>query len=202
MRLNKRNKLVYGVGINDADYAVDKREISDGKKKSTWRCIYYTTWSDMLKRCYSERYQTKYPTYKGCGVCDEWLIFSNFKAWMETQDWEGKQLDKDLLKVGNKIYCPEWCIFVDRKINMFVVDRSGARGEHMIGASWRERDGKFVSYCNNPFTGKYEHLGLFIDELEAHLEWKRRKREHACALAETEYCNDPRLAEALRTRYL
>ena len=198
-KLRKRNRLVFGVGINDADYNVCEHYIVDGKDKIVWVCPFYQTWKSMLKRCYSEK---EYPTYKGCSVCDEWLIFSNFKRWMEQQDWQGKQLDKDLLIEGNKVYSPETCIFVDQVINKFVTDSGAARGEYMIGVYWRKHVGKFVSQCSNPFTCKREHLGYFTDELTAHLVWKARKHELACQLADSQYCTDPRLAEVLRTRYL
>ena len=194
--------LVYGVGINDADYNVYEYGYVNGKRVYVWRCPFYRTWKDMLKRCYSEKHHQRQPTYKDCSVCDEWLLFSNFKRWMEQQDWEGKQLDKDLLIEGNKVYSPDTCIFVDRKINTFVVDSGATRGNYMIGVSLDKRRNKFKAECSNPFTGKREHLGYFTDELEAHLAWKARKHELACQFADSEYCTDPRLAEALRTRYL
>ena len=197
-RIMTKNKKVCGVGINDADYNV--YEYVDDK--AVWRCPFYITWKSMLERCYSEKFQLRQPTYKGCSVCDAWLTFSNFKNWMETQDWQGKHLDKDILKAGNKVYCPEYCIFVDHKINSFVLDRGASRGDCMIGVNWDKDRGKFYSQCSNPTTGKSEYIGRYSDELEAHLAWKRRKHELACELAESEYCNDPRLAEALRTRYL
>ena len=202
MKLIKMNTLTYGVGINDADYNVYECTVVDGKRKIVWRCPFYRTWTDMLMRCYSEKFQSRNPTYKGCSVCKEWLTLSNFKEWMTSKDWEETQLDKDLLKEGNKIYSPEYCIFVDRKINNFVTDRGASRGDCMIGVHWHKRDEKFQSNCNNPFTGKREHLGYFTNELEAHLAWKKRKHELACMLAESEYCNDTRLAEALKTRYI
>ena len=83
MRLKRKSKLVSGVGINDADYEVQKYTVVSGKRKRIWICPYYITWTHMLQRCYSEKSQLKHPTYKGCTVCDEWLIFSNFKTWME-----------------------------------------------------------------------------------------------------------------------
>lgn len=105
----KQKKLIYGVGINDAGYAVMKREEAgyvDGKRKRklVWACPYFRAWSSMLSRCYSTKWHERYPTYKGCTVSKEWHTFSNFRAWMVTQDWEGKSLDKDLLIEGNKIY--------------------------------------------------------------------------------------------------
>ena len=115
MKMVKPKRLVYGVGINDADYVVQKWETigyvnGKQKQKLIWICPYYSAWKSMLKRCYSSKYQDKRPTYKGCSVSDEWLTFSVFKVWMEKQDWEGKQLDKDLLFEGNKIYSADTCV--------------------------------------------------------------------------------------------
>ena len=201
MKLRKRTRLVHGVGINDADYNVVEYAIVDGKRKQV-TCPIYRKWKDVLKRCYSEKFQSKHQTYEGCSACEEWFTLSKFKAWMETQDWEGKNLDKDLLKEGNKIYSPEYCIFVDAKINTFVTDCGASRGEYMIGVSWKKDRNKFQSNCRNPFTGKLEHLGYFTNELDSHLAWKKRKHELACMLAESDLVSDPRLAEVLRTKYL
>ena len=109
-------KLVLGVAINDADYSVTK--IVDGVKVP---CPYHTTWSNLVSRCYNEKLKLKYPTYQDCTICEEWLIFSNFKAWMEAQDWQGNYLDKDLLVKGNKIYSPDTCLFVSRYVNNILV---------------------------------------------------------------------------------
>ena len=111
----KVERLVYGVGINDADYVVQKFETIgyvSGKKKQkrVWRCPYYRVWTHMLERCYDVKRQERQPTYKDCSVSTEWLTFSVFKSWMEKQDFEGKQLDKDLLIEGNKIYSAETCV--------------------------------------------------------------------------------------------
>ena len=202
MQLRKRNRKIFGVGINDADYNVTKHVSVSGNHRVVWKCPIYGKWVNMLMRCYSDDYHKRNPTYKGCSVCDEWLIFSNFKTWMEQQDWEDKQLDKDLLKVGNRIYCPDYCVFVDRKINNFINGCDKPRSNYMIGAVSFKRDKKFKSECGNPFTGKREHLGVFDTELEAHLAWKARKHELACQLADSGYCRDDRVAQALRSRYL
>lgn len=188
-------KLVCGVGINDADYAVRPRV--NGKQVM---CPFYQVWGHMLQRCYSEKYQSRQPTYIGCYVCDEWLTFSNFKSWMMMQDWQGKQLDKDLLVNGNKVYSPENCVLVSGITNSFTTDRGAFRGEWPIGVSFHERNGKFEAHCNNPFTKKLEHLGCFSYPEQAHLAWKKRKHELACRLAELQ--TDERASNALRTRYL
>ena len=197
-------RLVYGVGINDADYVVKKKETIgyvDGKQKQKliWICPFYRTWSSMLGRCYSSKHQNKQPTYKGCSVSEEWLTFSNFKRWMEQQDFVGKQLDKDLLFEGNKVYSAETCVFVTKMVNTFITDRVNDRGEWLIGASWHKCTNKFVSYCSNLFTKKREYLGLFTSEQEAHNAWLKRKLELAHLLAAEQ--TDERVAKALIERY-
>ena len=150
-------------------------------------------------RCYSVKFQERDPTYKGCSVSEEWKRFSNFRAWMAEQDWEGKQLDKDLLIEGNKVYSEDTCVFVTSGVNSFTIDRGASRGEWLIGVSWHKATSKFMSRCSNPFTKKREHLGLFTSELEAHREWLKRKLELAKELAAIQ--PDTRVAEALVNRY-
>lgn len=197
-------KLVHGVGTNDADYVVKKFETIgyvDGKRKRklVWRCSYYRAWVDMLTRCYYKKWKERHPTYAGCTVSDDWHTFSNFKAWMETQDWQGKQLDKDLLFEGNKVYGAETCVFVSPMVNTFVNDSGAARGDWPIGVDWEKRSSKFRAKCSNPFTKKVEYLGLFACEQEAHEAWRKRKLELAHELAAIQA--DHRVAEALISRY-
>lgn len=197
-------KLVYGVGINDADYVVVKRETigyvnGKRKQKQVWMCQYYQTWVDMLKRCYSAKLHERYPTYIGCTVSDDWLTFSNFKNWMEEQDWEGKQLDKDLIVEGNKVYSAETCVFVTEATNNFITDRSNARGDWLIGVCWNKEKAKFQALCSNPFTKKREHLGYFDCEQQAHQTWRKRKLELAHELAAIQ--TDERISKALIDRY-
>ena len=200
----KAKKLVFGVGVNDSNYVVEERETIgyvDGKQKQKliWRCPYYQAWQSMLKRCYSIKYKDKNPTYKGCSVAEEWKTFSNFKAWMEKQNFKGNQLDKDLLFEGNKVYSPETCVFVTRMVNTFTIDRVNDRGEWLIGVNWNKGTNKFRSQCSNPFTKKREFLGYFTCEQEAHEAWLTRKLELAYELSAIQ--EDSRVAEALIDRY-
>jgi len=187
-------KLVYGVGINDADYTVKPK--INGKLV---RCPYYQRWADVLKRCYSEKYLKMHPTYIGCETSEEWKIFSKFKAWMEEQDWEGKQLDKDILILGNKLYSVNTCVFVTQNVNSFLTDSAAIRGIYMLGVSWHKAGEKFQAQLRDG-EGKNIYLGLFDTELEAHLAWKACKHKLACKLADEQ--SDPRIAEALRSRFV
>ena len=118
---------------------------------------------------------------------------------MESQDFGGMQLDKDILFEGNKVYSAETCVFVTKAVNMFTTDSGASRGEWLIGVCWDKREGKFRSRCSNPFTKKREHLGLFVSELEAHQAWLKRKLELATLLAAEQ--TDGRVAKALIERY-
>lgn len=192
--------LIHGVGINDADYVVARFEpigdVKEGqKRKLAWRCPFYNRWKTMLKRCYDSNYHSERPSYVGCTVCEEWLTFSNFKRWMEQQDWEGKQLDKDMLVKGNKVYSPETCLFISGSINSFTTESAKSRGLWPLGVSLYKDGISYVAACNNPFTKKNEKLGLYSDPEKAHQAWLKRKREHVISYVSAE--TDRRLAKAL-----
>jgi hypothetical protein len=126
---------------------------------------------------------------------------SNFIKWVDSQpnrDWKNCQLDKDLLLKGNKIYSPETCVFIDRNINNFLIDRKNFRGKYLLGVSYH--NGRYRSRCNNPFTGSEMFIGNFDTEMEAHLAWKSQKHEFACMLADSQ--KDPRVVNALCNFYI
>lgn len=189
-------KLVRGFGINDADYVVQIKETvgysAEGKRiqKHTWVCPFYARWSHMINRCYGVR--SKNPSYKGCTVCEEWRYFSKFRAWMEPQNWEGKELDKDLICPGNKVYAPELCTFVSKEINAFLTDRRNHRGDYKIGVA--KYHNKYRAYISNQKGGML-YLGLYGTEDEAFNAWLTEKLKRANLLASKE--TNPVVAEAL-----
>jgi hypothetical protein len=189
--MGRKRQLVYGVGINDADYVTRPR--INGRRVI---CPFYGKWMNMLARCYNPKYQAKQPTYIGCTVAEDWLTFSSFKAWMEKQDWEGKHLDKDLLEDGNKVYSPENCIFVSRAINNLLTDSAGKRGVYPQGVSISKCSGKYAAQCK--VNGRVKHLGYFNTIAEAETTYLTFK---AGVLIDTahgqEAMNDHRLHTAL-----
>lgn len=140
-------KLVCGVAINDSDYV-------------TSNCPYYKRWLNMIRRCYSGKEH-----YENCEVCDEWLVFSNFKYWMENQDWEGKELDKDILFPGNATYSPDACVFVSKLLNRVLINPDSS-SDTLPGVSYHLRDGIYYSKIRK--YGKIVSLGSFKTEKEAH----------------------------------
>lgn len=158
-----KRKPIFSIGINDACYPIEN-------------CPYYSRWHSMLRRCYSKRYQERKPTYLGCTVCEEWLIFSNFKSWMEQQDWKGKQLDKDLLVKGNKIYSPSLCIFVSGKVNSYLAIHSKNKDELPLGVTENKRtQGRSFYAQGSNGSGEKLHLGTFKNPIDAHFCWMKNK---------------------------
>lgn len=184
--LSQRNPLC-GVGINDAAYVV--QPVVFGKKLV---CPIYARWSDMITRCYSTRFKNRNKTYKDCAVCDEWLTFSTFSGWMITQDWRGKELDKDVLVQGNKIYSPETCLFVSKEVNSLLIKNRSSRGDLMIGVCFDRSTGKYMAFSR--MAGKFKNLGRFDSELDAHNAYKEFKYY---LISEVASRQDEKIKEAL-----
>ena len=159
-----RKKLICGIGVNDLDSASRLK----GDHSPAYHC-----WNDMIRRCYGN--QNKLPTYVGCDVCDEWLMFSNFKEWYELNYVPGFHLDKDILFDGNKTYSPTTCVFVPVYINVLLVDRRNARGNLPLGvvfSNYLNRKGEIIiaykAYCRD---GNGKRLSKRFNRLEDAMTW-------------------------------
>ena len=174
------SKLVSGIGFNDRSRPAG----ADGKPVKE-----YQLWQDMLRRCFSEKLQTRYPTYKGCSVSDNFLNYSFFYDWCQKQtgfgkvDEKGKSwcLDKDLLFVDNKTYSESTCVFVPQEINKFFNDYGNDRGEYPLGVSFHKASGKVAARCS--VNGKLQHLGYFNTPEEAFAVYKPFKEDLCKQLA-------------------
>lgn len=175
-------KPVYGVGIND-------------NPPNTTKCQYYRIWSEMLRRCYSPKFQQRSPSYIGCTVDPRWHYFSAFKEWAIQQgDINGKSLDKDLIKPGNKVYSPETCLFVPQKINVFLTINKSIKGKYLVGVRKKSRNSNYTSYIT--FNDQYVHIGVFPTQEEAHRAYVKKKKE--IALFYKEETTDQKLKNALQ----
>lgn len=186
-----KRKLVYEVGISDAEYPV--APVVEGKQV---KCPFFVVWRKMLERCYCTKWKTKYLTYSGCTVCSDWLIFSNFKKWMQDQDWEGKELDKDLLIQGNKIYSADTCAFITCNLNNLFTLASGKRN-YPLGVSWHSKNLRFQACIS--LNSKHVYLGSFKTTKAAHKAWQVAKKDIVYDVAMAQV--DSRLKESLLLRY-
>lgn len=189
-KLRKRNKLVFGWGVNDADYVVDTI-LPNGLRS---QCPYYWAWIGMLKRVFDTKYHARHPTYIGASVCDEWKYFMNFRSWMMAQDWRDKQLDKDIIVPGNKHYSPETCAFVDGRINNLLLDSAARRGKYPIGVYYNKLHKKYRAAMR--MNGKSRHLGYYDTPEQASLVYRKEKSRYVRHIALTQV-DDPRVRAGL-----
>lgn len=164
-------KLVSGVGYNDRKYPAKV----NGKPTRE-----YNAWLAMLYRGCSARGKEKYPTYKDCKVCDEWLEFSNFYEWIINQPnyglWEkgGFHLDKDTLCKGNKEYSPQKCRLVPQEINKLFLAHNARRGECSQGVYFNKYKNRFQAQCKQ--NGITSYIGCYDTESQAYTAYKAYKK--------------------------
>lgn len=152
--------LVYGAGINNYNERVN---IGGRPIKS------YQIWQDILRRCYSEKYKNKNPTYMGTSMCKEWLLFSNFKKWFDANypDELARELDirfdidKDLLSENSKVYSPDTCVFLPKKVNVFLSNKKSNNTSGYTGVSWHKTNRSWRVRINEFGTNKNKYIGYF-----------------------------------------
>lgn len=167
----KKEKMFCGVGINDADY----KTILTVDKLVVWKCPFYMKWTKMMNRCYGTSTHKNQPKYIGCAVVEEWKRFSNFKKWMESQDWEGKDLDKDLLIEDNKVYGPETCVFIENNLNVFINTKSNS--SKYMGVCAKTLLGGSIKYYSMTGLPKTKQLGIYDNPMDAHIRWLEDRLE-------------------------
>ena len=169
---------VYGMGIVGLEKTKENRKLLKS----------YKTWHGMLRRCYDLKLQERYPTYKDCSVCNEWLYYKNFKEWYKENYYEIESqkmaLDKDILVKGNKVYSPNNCIFVPQGINSLFIKRQNDRGEYPIGVSWHKKSDKFEAKCSIFDLKTNKNLGLYNTPKEAFNIYKKTKEKNIKEVAD------------------
>lgn len=167
---NPYHPSVFGVGY----IGVGKHKVSEGRRDTDL----YGRWKAILQRCYSDKWQSKYPTYRGCTVSKEWLNFQTFADWATSQIGFGEhgwQIDKDFLVVGNKHYGPETCSIIPQRINKLMVGTDGRNGLPR-GVSWHSRYNSYGVVCRDG-SDRDVFLGRFKDISEAFLVYKNFKEK-------------------------
>jgi hypothetical protein len=154
--------MVYGQGIYDGDIVV----------RPTGGVMHpaYMKWMAMLGRCYCPVQQKRDPSYEGVTVCEEWKLFSNFYAWLQTWDnWDNLELDKDI--IGGRVYSPSTCLMISPELNKFLSYQK--KQGKLAGCYYEKSREKYKANIN--IDGKVKTLGRFETELDAHLCWLRAK---------------------------
>mgnify|MGYP003605390722 CR=1 FL=1 len=189
--INDRLKpTVFGVGVIGECLTVD----SCGNRLKE-----YQVWKGMLERCYSDKFQAKKPTYKGCIVSENFKYFPYFKEWCNKQigfDQVGWHLDKDILSKGNKVYSEDTCCFVPQEINSLLVRSNATRGKYPLGVSYLTRLGMFEASVS--LGGRNKRIGRFYNAQEAFYAYKEVKESYIKEVANKWKDRiDPRVYNAL-----
>jgi hypothetical protein len=162
-------RMIYGAGIDDFDGTT--------KKKG---CPFHRRWRNLIARVYSG----SEADYEDCEVCCDWLTFSKFRDWMASQDWDGKELDKDILHLGNLLYSPERCAFVDPRLNRLFRRYPNNKSGLPRGVS---KQARFVAL--EIVDGKRVEIGRFDDPISAHFAWVTARMNTLIEIASTQ--SDP-----------
>ena len=183
--------LVYGVGINDV-------MIPYFTKTRTYR-----TWSGVIRR--SDKRDPKWLTVPGkeyyvdCTLDPRWYKLSVFKEWIEKwDDFENKEVDKDILIPGNKVYGPDTCLMVRPIVNAWF--KPTFKGDLPRGVSWNStwKKGKSPNPYRaqiTPIGGKRTLLGYYATIEEASAVFEKARKEQIKVLIETE--TDPKVKNAM-----
>ena len=175
-----------GVGIFGDKYPAYYKG-DDGKSLPYYE---YTLWSNMLQRCYNNKFAEKRKSYEGCVTSENFKYYPYFKEWCNKQagfncvDDNGKpfSLDKDILVKGNKIYSENNCCFVPSEINAAFTKSNATRGEYPVGVSWNKGLRSFVAQVNLN-SHRQTHLGYFKTAEEAFRAYKEAKESYIKDLA-------------------
>ena len=131
----------------------------------------YTKWSSMLRRCYSEWFNTNgknSQVYSNTIVCKEWHNYSNFEKWY-LENYPNKiegvvfNLDKDLLQDGvkNKVYSPDTCVFLPAKVNTFLCNNQNTNKTGRVGVNKVNNCNRYRAQIKDFEYNKKIHLGLY-----------------------------------------
>lgn len=180
--------LVNGIGINDRKYPMSVK----GKSLKV-----YTLWRNLLERCYSPKYQEKFPTYIGCQASENFKSYSYFYEWCQNQTGFGQEnyhLDKDLIFRGNKLYSEETCLFLPRDLNSLFISRKNGRGSLPIGVCAQGDKFQAEVHCGKSSL----YLGGFSTPEQAFYAYKQAKEARIKAQAQKWKAHiDPRAFAAL-----
>lgn len=153
------------------------RSRRNGKKT-----VEYQAWSNMINRCYNEKYHATRPKSVGCTVAEEWLSFQTFATWLTNHDYHnlGYFLDKDLLIPKNRLYSPDTCLLLPHEINTLIADSETGSKDLPMGV--QKYNDKYKAVLS--IDGKQKHLGCFEDIESAFATYAKMKEDNVKAVAE------------------
>lgn len=162
--------------------------------------LLYRKWNHMKTRCSNPTIWIKRPHYQGCTVDDRWKDdFQQFAHDYENMIGYGlpnRQLDKDILFNGNKIYGPDTCILVPQDINILFTSCKNVRGQYPIGVTYDKKPPHYKARLRK--HGARVFIGCYHTPEEAYEAYKHAKEAHIKDMANLyQHELDPRAYAAL-----
>jgi len=145
----------------------------------------YRLWCGVLARSSNVENNKVLPCYEDVVCGADFLKFVNFANWCDKQVGfrrKGYELDKDILKKGNRTYTADFCCFVPKYINTLTISTKANRGELPLGVS--EQDGGYTVKVCRPKIGEKRYVGFYKDYKEAFLKYKEVKESYIKVVAE------------------
>ncbi len=150
-------------------------DIATDKDLEVFQTHAYGKWKSLMNRVEHSQ------NYTDVQIAEEWLLFDNFKVWLDGQDYEdGWHLDKDLLSIDNLIYGPDTCIMIPPEVNL-AIKRPKIKNDGLP-------TGVCETFINNKkiykavFSGGI--IGYFDDVDSAFSEYLKYKSKEIIVLAE------------------
>ena len=190
---NPYSPRIFGVGYHGVGMHKSK---AGSSKEGFTRLPAYSTWCNMLSRCYDKNYIDPH-LYENSTVHEDWHCFQTFAEWYykELSDlkWNGKSyLDKDVLGDG-RIYSERFCCIVPPAINTIIAQQRV--GKYLTGV---------IKYSNGLYRvipGYACSNERFNDEKSAHMAFVEAKSERVKSLAnEYKEILRPHVYETLMTK--
>ena len=170
---------VCGVGINDCSCKTVRYERENGVWKRTGYYKAYSTWVNILGRCYIDN-----EYHNDVDVSEDWKKFSNFENWYIKNYEEGYEVDKDIL--GCSIYSSTTCLMIPKWLNNKL-----RKVRHTETGVWYDKTRhNYQAYCTN-FNGVRVSLGRFNSFDDAKLEWAKAKADFIDAVIENNNFKSP-----------
>ena len=143
--------------------ATDNHDASEtaGKAKAA-----YKVWRSMIMSCYMTG-DTEF-----C-VCDDWLVFSNYKKWYLDNKKPDHALDFSIIQ-KSKLYSPETCVFTPKYLLYCFPypSKETTKSGCLLGTSKVKNKERWLAVYVSKYK-RLKHLGTFDSELEAHHVWLR-----------------------------
>lgn len=159
----------------------------------------YSVWNGVRQRCYNLNCRGSLPTYEGCTMSDDFLVFSKFKEWYNNQigcDQEDWHIDKDLLVKGNKVYSAETCVLLPKQINSAIVIHNRGSNNFPMGVIYNSTKTRYRARIQR--KEGWESLGTYDTPEEAFYAYKPVKEAYVKSIADVWKDQiDPRAYDAL-----